>query len=261
VLTMTSPATTATMDFAEQVVLITDCTSSIGRATALMLAQRGARLALGCADPTEGQCIAIDCDRLRGDPATLAYDVRRDQPEMIAALVERTVERWGRLDSLIICSSCSRPVSMSELTLAQWQETLTEQLHPAFFSARAALRPMMRQRHGRIVSLTSLFGAAGGLDQADFAAAMGGIIGMTRAAARELAPWNITVNAVAPGLIAGPELELLSPDFVEWGQRIIALRRTGSPEEVAGAVCFLASSHASYITGQILTVDGGFRIA
>jgi 3-oxoacyl-[acyl-carrier protein] reductase len=261
VLTATTTVTTAAMDFAEQVVLITDGTSSIGRATALMLAARGARLAIGCGEMLDGEEIALDCDQARGTRETLAQRLRHEAPEAIGELVERALDRWGRLDSMVICSSQRRPVAISELTLEQWQATLDAQLHPVFFGARAALRPMMRQRYGRIVNLASLFGTSGGFDQADHAAAMGGVIGMTRAAARELAPWNITVNAVAPGLISGPELEVLSPDFIEWGQRIIALRRTGSPEEVAGAVCFLASAHASYITGQILTVDGGWRIA
>jgi 3-oxoacyl-[acyl-carrier protein] reductase len=120
---------------------------------------------------------------------------------------------------------------------------------------------MMRQRYGRIVTLAALYGLSGGVEQADYAAAMGGLIGMTRAAARELGYWRITVNAVAPGLIAGPELDVLSPPFVAWGQETVALQRLGEPEEVASVVCFLASSHASYITGQTLTVDGGWRIA
>lgn len=251
------------MDFTDQVVVINDASHSIGRAAALMMAQRGARLALGYSgDASAATVLATHCRDLRGQDAVLVCPVMHDRREGIDGLIEQTLDRWGQIDSIINCGSITPVAPITRLTYSQWRQTLATQLDPTFFSTQAVLRPMMRQRHGRIVTLVSLFGLAGGIEMTDFSAAMGGLIGLTRAAARELAPWNITVNAVAQGLIESVELaETMPQDFVNWGQQFISLRRLGRPDEAASAICFLASSLASYITGQVLTVDGGFRIA
>jgi 3-oxoacyl-[acyl-carrier protein] reductase len=146
------------------------------------------------------------------------------------------------------------------MTIEQWQSTLTTTLDGAYHVCKAALRPMMKRRYGRIVNVAALHGVAGGPYQADFSAATGGVLGMTRALAREAAAWNINVNAVMPGLIATEMLDVIPEEQQAWGERVIALRRIGQPEEVAAAVVFLASPLASYITGQALAVDGGWRM-
>lgn len=134
-------------------------------------------------------------------------------------------------------------------------------LEGIFHACKAVLRPMMRRHYGRIVNVSALHGLAGGPMQADFSASTGGIFGLTRSLARESAAWEITVNAVAAGLITTNMLNVLPEQEREWGERIMALRRSGKPEEAAAAIVFLASPLASYITGQVLSVDGGWRMA
>lgn len=246
------------MDFTNQVVLLTDVTNNVGLATALMLARRGALLALGYReDAAAAHEAAAACAELRGEQVAISASMNDGG----SALVDAAIARWDGLHGLVLASSTPPNVPLAELSLERWNATLDASLFQGFTVLQAALRPMMRQRYGRVVALSALYGLTGGLEQADYASAMGGLLGLTRAAARELAPWNITVNAVAPGLVEGPELAALPAEFVAWSNTIIAMRRVGQPEEVAGAVCFLASRHAAYITGQTLSVDGGWRMA
>jgi len=129
-----------------------------------------------------------------------------------------------------------------------------------YHTCRAVLRPMMRARYGRIVNMSALHAVGGGPGQADYSAATGGVLGVTRALAREASAWSITVNAVTPGLVETEMLDVMPKEERDWGERVIALRRSGRPEEIAAAIIFLASPLASYITGQTLAVDGGWRM-
>ncbi|HET9224705.1 MAG TPA: SDR family NAD(P)-dependent oxidoreductase [Roseiflexaceae bacterium] len=247
------------MDFTKQVAIVTGGSRGIGRAVVRMLVERGAQVVAGYHSRAAAAAeMVAACADLPGVVVAQQVDVR--ERASVNALVESTLERWGRLDILINCAGIASYAPIADVTSEQWRATLATNLDGMYHTCKAVLRPMMRRRYGRIVNLSGLHGAAGGPHQADYSAATGGVLGLTRALAREAAAWNITANAVAPGLIETELIAELSTEDRAWGERVIALRRVGKPEEAAAAVVFLASPLASYITGQTLTVDGGWRM-
>ncbi|MCS6938816.1 MAG: SDR family NAD(P)-dependent oxidoreductase [Roseiflexaceae bacterium] len=248
------------MDFIDQVAIVIGGSGAIGGAVVKMLAERGARVVAGYhRNAAAAAQIVAACQDLRG--AVIAHQVDARDLQSVETLVSSVVEEHGRLDVTVFCAGAMRFVPIDSISAAQWREALALHLEGARNVCRAALRRMMRRRYGRIVAVAALHGLAGGPQQADFSAATGGILGLVRTLAREAAPWNITVNAVAPGLIETPQLAAIPEEMRHWGEQVIALRRIGRPEEVAAAIVFLASPLASYITGQTLVVDGGWRMA
>ncbi len=247
------------MDFTGQVAIVTGGSRGIGRAIVQMLAARGARVAVGYLQrDADAAATVAGCAGAVGDVVAQQVDVR--MRESVDALVAATLARWEQIDILVNCAGLAAHAPFAELGVEQWHAMLATNLDGIYHTCKAVLRPMMRRRYGRIVNVAALHGVGGGPGQADYSAATGGVLGLTRALARETAAWEITVNAVAPGLVETEMLSTISPEERAWGERVIALRRVGKPEEVAAAVVFLASPLAAYITGQTLAVDGGWRM-
>ena len=248
------------MDFSGQIAIVTGGSRGIGRAVVRMLAERGSRVMAGYLERASMAAeTAALCAGLPGSVEVHQVDVR--SRESVEALAAATLDRWERIDVLVNCAGVAAYAPVAALSVEQWRAILAVNLDGVYNTCRSVLRPMMRRRYGRIVNVAALHGVAGGPGQADYSAATGGVLGLTRALAREAAPWSITVNAVAPGLITTEMLDVVPEEQRVWGERVIALQRAGRPEEAASAAVFLASPLASYITGQTLAVDGGWRMA
>jgi len=247
------------MDFTGQVAIVTGGSRGIGRSVVQMLVARGARVLAGyLRREADAAATVAGCIGAAGEAVARQVDVRAR--ESVDALVAAALARWGRIDILVNCAGVAAHAPFADLGVQQWRDILATNLDGTYLTCKAVLRPMMRRRYGRIVNVAALHGVGGGPGQADYSAATGGVLGLTRALARETAAWEITVNAVAPGLVETEMLNTMPPEERAWGERVIALRRAGKPEEVAAAVVFLASPLAAYITGQTLAVDGGWRM-
>jgi 3-oxoacyl-[acyl-carrier protein] reductase len=243
------------VDLSHQVALVTGASQGLGREVALELARSGARVA--CVARTEAKLqdtvAAIAAEG--GTGMAVACDVKdRDSVERA---VEHVVSSWERLDILVNNAGVTRDTLMPRMTDEEWDEVIDTNLRGAFLFARAASRHMMRARYGRIINMASVSGLIGNAGQTNYSASKAGLIGMTRSLSRELASRKVTINAVAPGFIESEMTRVLGPAIIEEAKKRIPARRLGTPQDVAYAVLFLASPAASYITGQVVTVDGG----
>ena len=241
--------------------LITGAGRGIGRATAVRLARDGARIAINFKGNAEAAAEAKRLVEKGGGKATLIQgDVSADgQAEEIVKAALAFGD--GRLEILVNNAGITRDNLLLRMTSHEWDEVLDLNLRGAFLVTKAVMRPMMKQRSGRIVNVSSVAGVAGNAGQANYASAKAGLIGFTKTVAREMASRNITCNAVAPGFVPTDLTSALLKQMEETILKQIPLGRFGTVEDVANAIAFLASDEASYITGQVLVVDGGMVTA
>lgn len=247
---------TDSADFTGKVALVTGASSGIGRVCAIALARCGARVVVNYLRNETGALETVESLDGRGWP--LRANV--GNPTEVRKMVKEVVGREGRLDILV--NNAADPVAMlpfEQWSAEQWNRALAVNLGSVFFCAQAAAAPMKRQGGGRMINVSSIGALTGGSAMTmPYAAAKGGVETLTRGLARVLGPWNITVNAVAPGSVStAMQRKFAAPEYISRMTERTVFGRLGQPEEVADAVVFLASQHALFITGQVLRVDGG----
>jgi 3-oxoacyl-[acyl-carrier protein] reductase len=241
-------------DLSQKVVIVTGASRGIGRAIAEVLAARGAHVVAAARGENAAPTVAA-IGEAGGSAEAATLDVT--ETASVEGLIEGVVARHGRIDILVNNAGIVRDQLMLRMKREEWDDVIATNLTAAFTCVHAALKPMIKRRAGRIISISSVVGQMGNPGQANYAASKAGLIGFSKALAREVASRNITVNVVAPGLVATDMTRTVAEKArAEWAS-LIPLQRLGTPQEIASAVCFLASDEAAYITGQVLAVNGG----
>ncbi len=244
---------------AGQVAVVTGGSRGIGRAIALALAREGCRVVINYhSNASAAEQVVAEIEALGSQALAVQGDV--SIAAQAQALIERALEAFGAIDILVNNAGITRDGLLMRMSEADWDAVLDTNLKGAYHCVKAVQRSMLRRRAGRIIQISSVSGLRGNAGQANYAAAKAGLIGFTKAVARELAPRGITVNAVAPGFIETDMTEALGEEMMAQVQTQIPLQRLGRPEDVAAAVVFFASPQAAYITGQVLCVDGGLAM-
>ena len=242
-----------------KVALVTGASRGIGLAIAKRLGSAGARIVIMDMAFREGPESVIKALKEVGAEAT-THEANVTDGEQVEALFKSVEEEWGGVDILVNNAGITRDGLLMRMTDEQWDAVLNVNLKGAFLCSRAAIRGMMRKRWGRIVSLSSVVALGGNPGQVNYAASKAGLIGMTRTLSKEVASRNITVNAVAPGFIGTDMVDALSDEMKAKVMERIPMDRFGTAEDVAGVVAFLASEEASYVTGQVVGIDGGLSL-
>lgn len=246
-------------DLGGRVALVTGGSRGIGRCISIELARAGADVAINYHQSEEQALSAVrEIEALGRKAIAVRADVR--VPEEVERMTEETLHAFGRLDILVNNAGFNRDTLLLRMTLEDWDEVMALNLRAVFLCTKAALRPMMRQRWGRVINIGSVSGLAGNAGQANYAAAKAGLVGFTRAVAREMGSRNITANLIAPGLVITELTKDIRQEIVDGVKQRLLVHRLGKAEDVAAAAVFLASEEASYITGHVLPVDGGLNL-
>jgi 3-oxoacyl-[acyl-carrier protein] reductase len=248
------------MELEGKVSLVTGASRGIGKAIALKLANLGSKVAVNYVAIEAGN--RVDADDLiesithnGGEAMAVEADMR--DSGAVKAMVEQVTDRWNRIDILVNNAGINRDTLLLRMSDDAWDDVVNTNLRGAYLCTKFALKCMMRQEWGRIISISSVTGIVGNIGQSNYAASKGGIIAFTKCVAREAGSRNITVNAVAPGFIVTGMTDKLPSERKEAILAMVPLQRFGQPEDVAELVGFLASEKAGYITGQVITIDGG----
>jgi 3-oxoacyl-[acyl-carrier protein] reductase len=241
-------------DLEGKVALVTGGSRGIGRAIALALASHGARVTVNYASNAAAAAETV-ADIGEGRATAVAGDVA--DAASAASLVERTIDTYGRVDIVVNNAGVTADDLILRMSEDEWDRVLRTNLKGTFNVTKAAIRPMVRQRFGRVINVSSVAGIVGNAGQANYSAAKAGIIGFTKAIAKEVASRSITANVIAPGFVDTEMTASLTAAQRDEIMNMVALGRTGTPADVAPAAVFLASDEAAYITGHVLTVDGG----
>jgi 3-oxoacyl-[acyl-carrier protein] reductase len=246
-------------DFDGKVALVTGSSRGIGRAVAIELGARGCRVVVNYhANETAAQEVAALIREKGSEVLVVGADVSVGAEAQ--RLVDATVTAFGGLDILVNNAGITRDGLSLRMSETDWDAVLDTNLKSAFLCCKAVQKVMLRKRYGRIVNMGSVSGLIGNAAQANYSSAKAGLVGLTKALARELASRNITVNLVAPGYVVTDMTANLSPGLMQKALAVIPLQRLAQPEDIAHAVAFLASDDAAYITGQVLSVDGGMAM-
>jgi 3-oxoacyl-[acyl-carrier protein] reductase len=243
------------MDFTNKTVIVTGSARGIGRSIAEAFAQQGANIVISDLD----QALV---EKVAGEISEKSIGIQANvlNQNEVSTLFEKTAERFGRVDIVVNNAGITRDTLMIRMDEKDWDMVLDINLKGAFLVTKAAAKVMMKQRYGRIINISSVVGLVGNAGQANYSASKAGLIGLTMSAAKELCSRGITVNAVAPGFIETEMTERISEAARQAFMDRVLIPRAGLPADISAAVLFLASEEASYITGQVLAVDGGLSI-
>ena len=243
-------------DLSEKVALVTGGSRGIGRAVSLALAERGARVAVKyVANAQAAQEVVQQIEGCGGKATAVQGDVSRSEDAQ--RLIDETLSAFGGLHILVNNAGLTQDNLLIRMSEEAWDRVMDVDLRGAFLCTKAVLRPMIRQRWGRIINIASVAGLVGNAGQANYAAAKAGLIGFTKAVAKEVASRSVTANAVAPGLVRTEMTSDLTEAQEQAVLKMVPLGRAATPEEIAPAVVFLASDEAAYVTGHVLSIDGG----
>ena len=240
-----------------RVALITGASQGIGHACALALAREGASVAVAARNRQKLDELVAEIAAAGGKSAAFVVVMDVSDEAQVKSGIKSAIGQFGKIDILVNNAGITRDQLVMRMKRADWDAVLTTNLTSAYLCIQQVIGSMLKQRWGRIINITSVFGQMGQAGQANYAASKAGLIGLTMAMAREVASRNITCNAVAPGFIETSMTAVLSEEFKQNAVKSIPLGRVGLPEDIASAVCFLASEEASYITGHVLNVNGG----
>jgi 3-oxoacyl-[acyl-carrier protein] reductase len=243
------------MSLQGRVALVTGASQGIGRACALKLALAGASVAVAARNQEKLDEVVSQITAGGGKAAALPLDVADE--EQIKAAFKAALAQFGKIDILVNNAGITRDQLVMRMKRADWDAVINTNLTSAYLCIQQVIGSMLKQRWGRIINITSIFGQTGQAGQANYASSKAGLIGLTMAMAREVASRNITCNAVAPGFIETAMTSRMGEEFKQDALKMVPLNRIGTPEDVANSVAFLASEEASYITGHVLNVNGG----